>query len=94
MKSYYVYILTNAARTVLYIGVTNDLARRMYQHRSKTLEGFTKQYNCSYLLYYEETASTEVAIAREKQLKGLTRAKKDKLIDTLNPHREDLSTTL
>jgi len=93
MKSYYVYILSNASRTVLYIGVTNDLHRRMFEHKHGHLDGFTKTYKCTYLLYYEETSDIHDAIAREKQLKGWTRHKKESLIELLNPNREDLSTT-
>ncbi len=93
MKTYYVYITTNSTQTVLYIGVTNDLIRRMHEHNLKLVDGFTSRYNCTYLLYYEETSNAHEAISREKQLKGWTRVKKEKLIDTLNPKREDLSTT-
>lgn len=91
MRSYYVYIMTNPNRTVLYVGVTNNLFRRVYEHQQKLLDGFTKKYNCVCLIYYEEASNIESAIAREKQIKGWTRAKKEALIDGLNPKREDLS---
>lgn len=92
MKSYWVYMVTNPARTVLYIGATNNIERRTSEHKSKRVKGFTSKYNCSYLLYYEETPDVSAAIAREKQLKKWSRAKKERLIDTLNPGRKDLST--
>ena len=89
-KRYYTYILTNKYNEVLYIGVTNDLARRVAEHRSGTIPGFTQKYNCHKLVYYEEYSEVEMAIAREKQLKGWSRAKKDSLIDSKNKEREDL----
>lgn len=92
MKTYWVYIVTNSTRTVLYIGVTNSIERRTNEHKSKRVKGFTSKYNCGYLLYYEETSDIKAAIAREKQLKKWSRAKKEQLVDTLNPRREDLST--
>lgn len=94
MRSYYVYIMTNPSRTTLYVGVTNDIVRRVWEHQTKQTEGFTKKYNCVCLLYYEEAGNLLVAIEREKQIKGWTRGKKEALIDTLNPTREDLSTAL
>lgn len=93
MKTYWVYIVTNAQRTVLYVGMTNNLERRLYEHSERKVTGFTASYRCSYLLYYEETQNVEHAIAREKQIKKWSRAKKEILIDTLNPNREDLSTS-
>lgn len=69
MNSYYVYTLSNHRQTVLYIGVTNNLSRRLYEHKNKCIPGFTSQYNCDELLYFEETSSIGDAIAREKQLK-------------------------
>ena len=94
MKSYYVYLLSNSRRTVLYIGVTNSLARRVHEHKRKHVEGFTKQYNCDELLYFEETSSVDDAIAREKQLKEWSRNKKIELIQRQNPELRDLSTSL
>ncbi len=91
MKRYYVYILTNHTKTTLYVGVTNNLERRLYEHKNKLIDGFSKRYNLNKLVYYEETTSIESAIEREKQLKGYARSKKDTLIITKNPYWEDLS---
>ncbi len=88
---YYVYLLTNWNNRVLYIGVTNDLKRRLYEHQQGILEGFTKKYNVHKLVYFETTTDVKAAIAREKQLKGLTRNKKNALISTINPDWNDLS---
>jgi putative endonuclease len=90
MNAYYTYILSNQSRT-LYVGVTNDLERRVRQHRSKGIPGFTAKYNVTELVFYESTNDVKVAIAREKQIKGWTRAKKIALIETINPRWEDLS---
>ena len=90
MKEYYVYILTNFHRTVLYIGVTNDVLRRVRQHQAKKNEGFTSEYNVDILVYYEKYQDVNNAIRREKQLKGWNRAKKDALIATKNPELKDL----
>ena len=87
---YYVYILTNKNNTVLYIGVTNDLHRRLYEHKSEQLDGFTKKYHINKLVYYEEYSDVDYAIAREKQLKHWLRSKKDSLIETQNPNWDDL----
>ena len=87
---YYVYILTNSSRT-LYIGVTNDLVRRVYQHRQKLVEGFTKRYNVSWLVYFEQTQDVREAIFREKQIKAWRREKKVELIESFNPQWKDLS---
>ena len=76
---------------MLYIGVTNDLQRRLYEHKNKLIDGFTKKYNISKLVYFEEYADIEEAIGREKQLKSWIRAKKDKLIEKENPKWEELS---
>ena len=89
-KRYYVYILTNGKRT-LYVGVTNDLARRVYEHKNKLIDGFTKNYNLTYLAYYDETADIIAAIEREKQIKGWRRSKKIELIESVNPKWKDLS---
>jgi putative endonuclease len=78
-------------RTTLYIGVTDNLERRVLEHKAGLLPGFTKRYNCHSLVYYETFSDIEQAIYREKQLKGWTRAKKDALIDTTNPERLDLA---
>ena len=87
---YYVYILTNKNNTVLYIGVTNDLVRRCHEHKSKLHKGFTEKYNVDKLVYYEVFDFIEDAIKREKQLKGYSRIKKDNLIDSVNPGRNEL----
>ena len=87
---YYVYILTNKCNTVLYTGVTNDLKRRVYEHREKLVSGFTKKYNVYKLVFYEATESIEAAIQREKQIKGGSRQKKIDLINGMNPGWRDL----
>src|ERR1041384_4712457 len=89
-KEYYVYIMTNKSRT-LYTGVTNDLMRRVYEHKNKLVKGFTNRYNIQFLVYYESTSSIRSAIEREKQIKGWLRAKKIELIDSMNPEWKDLS---
>ena len=90
MNQYYVYIITNGVRT-LYIGMTNDLLRRVHEHKEKLAEGFTKKYNITMLAYYEVTNDVGSAIAREKQLKGWLRNKKIALLESMNPHWKDLS---
>ena len=87
---YYVYIITNKFNTVLYIGVTNNLERRLYEHRNMLVEGFSSKYKLTKLVYYEETKDVNEAILREKQLKGWNRQKKNSLIATLNPMWEEL----
>ena len=82
--------MTNATRT-LYIGVTNDLMRRVYEHRQKLVDGFSKKYNITMLMYHESTSDVQAAIAREKQLKGWRRSKKVALIESLNPRWKDLA---
>lgn len=84
--NYYVYILTNASRSVLYIGVTNDLARRLFEHSDKdaSTNSFTKKYHCKYLIYYEHFTHVDHAIEREKELKKWRREKKEALIKTEN----------
>ena len=91
LLSYFVYILTNKNRTVLYIGVTNDLVRRLHEHIAGHIKGFTYKYNCHHLIYYEEFSDINEAIAREKQLKGWSRAKKENLISSKNPSRKFLN---
>jgi putative endonuclease len=90
MKEYYVYIMANK-RGILYTGITNDLERRVYQHKNKLVEGFTKKYNVTDLVYFESTDDVTVAITREKQIKGMLRSKKVELIKTMNPQWQDLS---
>jgi putative endonuclease len=82
-KQYYVYIMTNRSRT-LYVGVTNDLERRVYEHKQKLILGFTQRYNITQLVYYEATSDVRSALAREKQIKGWLRAKKIALIESAN----------
>ncbi len=91
MKYYYVYILTNWNNKVLYTGVTNNLERRLYEHKNGTLKGFTKKYNVKKLVYFDYTTDVSEAIKREKQIKGWTRAKKNALINSINPEWRDLS---
>jgi putative endonuclease len=93
-KNYYVYLLTNWNNKVIYIGVTNDLHRRVYEHKNKLFEGFSKKYNLSKLVYFEETCDINAAIAREKEIKKWRREKKDKLIEQINPEWKDLSESL
>ena len=90
MKTYYVYIITNFNNTVLYTGVTNDLIRRVYEHKQKLIDGFSKQYNLNKLVYYEQTDDVTSAIKREKQIKRLKREKKIALIKKANDLFEDL----
>jgi len=90
MKTYYVYIMTNKSKT-LYTGVTNDIERRVYEHKNKLLPGFTSRYNITKLVCYEEYGDIHLAIAREKQIKGWLRIKKIALIETTNPEWKDLS---
>jgi putative endonuclease len=91
MKQGYVYMMTNVNNTTVYIGVTSNLLRRIYEHKHKEYEGFTKNYNLDKLVYYETTNSIEDAITREKQLKGWTRARKNELIQSINPTWQDLA---
>jgi putative endonuclease len=90
-RRYYVYILTNKVRTVLYTGVTNSLARRIWQHKNKIMPGFTSRYNLNCLIYFEEFRDINNAIAREKQIKGWSRTKKITLIAQENTQWNDLS---
>ena len=89
-RQYYVYIMTNKRNTVLYTGVTNDLKRRVYEHKAKLVEGFTKKYNVDKLIYYEACSDAEGAILREKQIKGGSRARKINLVNSMNPEWNDL----
>lgn len=93
-RDYYVYILTNAHRTVLYVGVTNDLLRRVTEHREQRVEGFTKRYNVTRLVCFESFPDASTAIEREKQLKAGSRKKKLALIEEQNPAWTDLYPTL
>ena len=90
MERAYVYILTNKNNTTLYIGVTNHLERRLYEHRNKLVKGFSSKYNLNKLIYLEETNNIKDAIQREKQLKGWRREKKINLIKQQNPDFTEL----
>ena len=90
MKSYYVYILASKRNGTLYIGVTNDLVRRIYEHRNGLVEGFTKKYSVHMLVYYERCENIETAIQREKRLKVWHRNWKTRIIEEANPDWKDL----
>jgi putative endonuclease len=90
MKTYYIYILNNPGG-MLYVGVTNNLARRVYEHRNGFGEGYTSRYQINRLIYYEETSDINVALAREKEIKGWRREKKLALVHSNNPTMRDLS---
>ena len=89
-RQYYVYILTNRTRR-LYVGVTNDLLRRVYEHKQKLVPGFTSKYNIAWLVHYETASDIHSAISREKQIKAWRREKKLALVETTNPGWKDLS---
>jgi len=89
---YYVYLLTNKNDKVMYVGVTNNLERRVYEHKTKLVPGFTEKYNVNKLVYFEETPDVHAAIAREKEIKKWRREKKNNLVVTVNPKWKDLST--
>ena len=89
-RQYYVYILTNRSGT-LYVGMTNDLERRLYEHKNKLVPGFASKYNITQLAYFEQTSDVEFAVTREKQIKGWRRSKKVALIESANPEWKDLS---
>ncbi|MFO7996981.1 MAG: GIY-YIG nuclease family protein [Dehalococcoidia bacterium] len=89
-RQYYVYIMTNNRNTVLYVGVTSDLIKRIYEHKAKLVEGFTKKYNIIKLVYYEIFEDIENAIVREKQIKAGSRRRKVQLIDSMNREWRDL----
>ncbi len=90
MKEYYVYIMASKSR-VLYTGVTNNLQRRVYEHKQKQIQGFTSKYNITRLVYFEVAIDINAALLREKQIKGWLRAKKTALIESQNPNWTDLS---
>ena len=90
VKTYYVYIMTNRSKT-LYVGIASALVRRVYEHKQKLLDGFTKKYNITKLVYFENTTDVMAAISREKQIKGWLRRKKIALIESVNPNWKDLS---
>ncbi|HEY3151704.1 MAG TPA: GIY-YIG nuclease family protein [Candidatus Binatia bacterium] len=84
-RHYYVYVLTNWNNRVIYIGVTNDLERRVFEHKNKLVKGFTEKYNVNKLVYFEETGDVNAALAREKEIKKWRREKKDALVRSINP---------
>jgi len=90
-NQYYIYILTNKYNRVLYTDVTNNLEKRVYEHKNKLAKGFTSKYNVDKLVYFEVTESIESAITREKQIKGLLRQKKINMIESVNPQWKDLT---
>jgi len=94
MDSFFVYIMANKSRSTLYIGVTNNLTKRVIQHRSETSNGYTKKYHCNRLVYFEQFTHPSDAISREKQLKNWRREKKDALILSTNLCMEDLSVSV
>jgi len=89
-KTYTVYIIASRSGTI-YIGVTNDIHRRVYEHKNKIAKGFTEKYGCTKLVYFEDYEYIDDAIKREKELKGWSRIKKQDLIKSINPHWKDLS---
>jgi putative endonuclease len=90
-RRYYIYLITNWNNKVMYVGVTNNLERRIYEHKNKMIKGFTEKYNVSKLVYFEETQDVIAAIEREKQIKKWRRQKKDQLVNSSNPTWKDLS---
>lgn len=90
-RQYFVYLLTNWNHKVMYVGVTNDLERRIYEHKQKCVKGFTQKYNITQLVYFEKTSDVQVAIAREKEIKRWRREKKNNLVNSQNPEWKDLS---
>ena len=88
---YFVYLMGSANGRAVYAGMTNDLIRRVREHKSGEIPGFTKRYRCHMLLYYEEYPNVRDAIARDKEIKGWLRKKKEELIASLNPERQDLA---
>ena len=94
MKTFFVYLMTNRSRTVLYTGVTNDLGRRVWEHQNGLCSGFSKKYKLDRLVYYEPFHDINDAIAREKQIKGWTRANKNQLVEVANPKWSDLAGTV
>ena len=89
--TYYVYLLTNWNNKVMYLGVINNLERRLYEHKNKLVKGFTEKYNVNKLVYFEETQDVTAAIAREKEIKKWRKEKKNQLVNRMNPNWKDLS---
>ena len=94
MKAFFVYMMTNRSRVVLYTGITNRLVRRVWEHQNGEIKGFTKKYKVNRLVYYENFDDPRDAISREKEIKGWRRSKKNVLVETLNPRWADLSNML
>lgn len=90
MKKYYVYIISNKYNSILYVGVTNNLKRRVFEHKEKLVEGFSNKYNCNKLVWYEETGNIESAILKEKQIKKWKREYKENIINNMNQNWIDL----
>lgn len=90
-RTYYVYLLTNWNNKVIYVGITNDLERRIYEHKEKLVKGFTDKYNVNKLVYYEQTPDINAALNREKEIKKWRREKKNRLVVNTNPLWRDLS---
>ena len=90
-RKYYVYLFVNWNNKVIYVGMTSDLQKRIYEHKHKLVKGFTEKYNVNKLVYYEETTDVHTALAREKEIKKWRREKKDNLVKTMNPRWRDLS---
>jgi putative endonuclease len=90
-RRYYVYLITNWNNKVMYVGVTNNLEFRIYEHKNKLIKGFTKKYNVNKLVYFEETQDLTAAINREKEIKKWRREKKNQLVNMINPTWKDLS---
>jgi len=88
---YYIYILSNWNNKVIYVGMTNNLIRRIYEHKNKSIDGFSKKYNLNKLVYFEHTTNVNAAIRREKDIKKWRREKKNNLIETINKNWIDLS---
>ena len=93
-NAFYVYMMTNRSRVVLYTGITNSLERRVWEHQRAEIKGFTQQYKVNRLVYYESFDDPLDAIAREKEIKGWRRSKKNALVETLNPKWSDLSSMI
>ena len=90
MDKFFIYVMSNNSNSTLYVGVTNDLERRVSEHRTPDNISFTTRYNCHKLVYYEEYSSIDEAIAREKQIKSWNRVRKDRMIDSMNQERKNL----
>ncbi len=88
-RTYYVYLLANRNNRVMYVGITNNLKRRLYEHKHKIVEGFPEKYNANKLVYFEETSDVHAALSREKEIKKWRREKKNKLVTEMNPQWKD-----